>query len=41
MKSRYNAIIIGGGHNGLIAANYLKFPKILVLERRNLLGGAA
>ena len=23
MPSRYSAIIIGGGHNGLVAANYL------------------
>lgn len=42
-KSTYDAIIIGGGHNGLTAAAYLAKPrlKVLVLERRSLLGGAA
>ena len=40
---RYDAIIIGGGHNGLVAAAYLARAgrKTLVLERRPLLGGAA
>lgn len=39
----YDAIVIGGGHNGLTAAAYLaKAGKdVLVLERRHLLGGAA
>ena len=39
----YDAIIIGGGHNGLTAAAYLARAgrKVLVLERRNILGGAA
>jgi phytoene dehydrogenase-like protein len=39
----YDAIIIGGGHNGLTAAAYLARAgrKVLVLERRHLLGGAA
>lgn len=42
MKS-YDAIIIGGGHNGLVAAAYLSRAgkKVLVLERRAALGGAA
>jgi phytoene dehydrogenase-like protein len=42
-KSTYDAIIIGGGHNGLTAAAYLAKArlKVLVLERRGLLGGAA
>ncbi|HZD57857.1 MAG TPA: FAD-dependent oxidoreductase, partial [Anaerolineales bacterium] len=36
-------MIIGGGHNGLVAAGYLakKGLKVLVLERRPVLGGAA
>src|SRR5688500_4672356 len=40
---RYDAIIIGGGHNGLTAAAYLARAgrKVLVLERRSLVGGAA
>ena len=42
-SSRYDAIIIGGGHNGLIAAAYLARAgkKTLVLERREIVGGAA
>lgn len=40
---KYDAIIIGGGHNGLVCANYLakEKMKVLVLERRHLVGGAA
>jgi phytoene dehydrogenase-like protein len=40
---RYDAILIGGGHNGLVAAAYLARAgrKVLVLERRSALGGAA
>ena len=43
MGSRYDAIIIGGGHNGLTNAAYLARggKKVLVLERRHVLGGAA
>ncbi|XP_013880847.1 pyridine nucleotide-disulfide oxidoreductase domain-containing protein 2 [Austrofundulus limnaeus] len=43
IKSRYDAVIIGGGHNGLVAAAYLQKGgvKTAVLERRHLLGGAA
>jgi phytoene dehydrogenase-like protein len=39
----YDAIIIGAGHNGLTAAAYLakSGKKVLVLERRHLVGGAA
>jgi phytoene dehydrogenase-like protein len=39
----YDAIIIGGGHNGLISAAYLARAglKTLVLEQRHVLGGAA
>ncbi|KAK4527885.1 hypothetical protein GAYE_SCF46G5818 [Galdieria yellowstonensis] len=42
-KSEWDAIIVGGGHNGLVAAAYLakKRAKVLVLERRKVLGGAA
>ena len=43
MGQRYDAVIIGGGHNGLISAAYLARAglKTLVLERRHVLGGAA
>jgi phytoene dehydrogenase-like protein len=39
----YDAIIIGGGHNGLTSAAYLAKAgkKVLVLERRHVVGGAA
>ena len=42
MAERYDAIIIGGGHNGLVNAAYLARAglKVLVLERRHVLGGA-
>ena len=41
--ARYDAIIIGAGHNGLVAAGYLARAgrKVLVLERRACIGGAA
>ncbi len=43
MTNTYDAIIIGGGHNGLVNAAYLARAgkKVLVLERRHLVGGAA
>src|SRR5437867_2083102 len=40
---KYDAIVIGAGHNGLTAAAYLGRAgrKVLVLERRHVVGGAA
>src|SRR5262245_57598581 len=42
MHGRYDAIIIGAGHNGLVTACYLAKAgkKVLVLEKRDLVGGA-
>jgi len=39
----YDAVIIGGGHNGLVCAAYLAMAgcKVVVLERRGVIGGAA
>src|SRR5881628_3741389 len=41
-QARYDAIVVGGGHNGLVAAGYLAKErlKVLVLERRPIVGGA-
>jgi phytoene dehydrogenase-like protein len=43
VAERYDAVIIGGGHNGLVSAAYLARAgmKTLVLEQRHVLGGAA
>src|SRR4028119_403990 len=43
MKNKYDVIVIGGGHNGLVNAAYLARAgkRVLVLERRYVLGGAA
>src|SRR5712692_6215290 len=43
MSAKYDVIVIGGGHNGLVHAAYLGRAgrKVLVLERRHVLGGAA
>ena len=42
MAKKYDAVVIGGGHNGLVNAAYLAKAglKVLVLERRHILGGA-
>src|SRR5205809_6195754 len=42
-NSKYDVIVIGGGHNGLTNAAYLARAgkKVLVLERRHVVGGAA
>jgi phytoene dehydrogenase-like protein len=43
MANRYDAVIIGGGHNALVAAGYLAKAgrRALLLERRERVGGAA
>lgn len=42
MPKKYDAIVIGGGHNGLVNAAYLALAgkDVLVLEQRHLVGGA-
>jgi phytoene dehydrogenase-like protein len=41
-RDRYDCIIVGGGHNGLVAAWYLATAglRVVVLERRDIVGGA-
>src|SRR5207302_2167991 len=42
MKSRYDVIILGAGHNGLVAASYLGRAglSVLLLEKNDYVGGA-
>jgi phytoene dehydrogenase-like protein len=43
MKSQYDVVILGGGHNGLVAAAYLGRAglNVLLVEKNDYLGGAA
>ncbi len=42
IQSQYDVVIIGGGHNGLVAACYLAQAqlKVLIVEKNNYIGGA-
>lgn len=42
-ETKYDCIIVGGGHNGLVCSAYLARAgkKVLVLEKRHLIGGCA
>ena len=42
MSAKYDVVIVGGGHNALVAACYLALAKqkVLLLERNESLGGA-
>ena len=42
-QTKYDAVIVGGGHNGLVTAAYLAGAgrKVLVLERREMVGGCS
>src|SRR3989440_2327434 len=42
MKSQYDVVILGAGHNGLVAASYLARAglSVLILEKNDYIGGA-
>ncbi len=42
MSRKYDAVVIGGGHNGLVCGAYLARAglSVVILERRDILGGA-
>src|SRR5437870_12958720 len=42
MKSKYDVVILGAGHNGLVAASYLERAglNVLLLEKNDYIGGA-
>src|SRR5689334_8969802 len=42
MKEQYDVVILGAGHNGLVAATYLRRAglNVLLLEKNNYIGGA-
>src|SRR5438128_2261646 len=42
MKARYDVVILGAGHNGLVAASYLGRAglSVLLLEKNDYIGGA-
>lgn len=43
MSASFDAVIVGGGHNGLVCGSYLARAgqRVCVLERRAMIGGAA
>lgn len=43
LKSKYDVVIVGAGHNGLVSAAYLQEAglNVCVVERRHVIGGAA
>jgi phytoene dehydrogenase-like protein len=42
-SAEYDAVVVGGGHNGLVAAAYLakSGKSVCVVEKRDIVGGAA